>query len=200
MGSLLISPQIHRDLIPLPFRVPFWLLPTPAPSEAKSKRSASLWYQLPSWTSNGYGRKNKPCQDLPGGDGNGNPLQCSCLENPRDGEAWWAAVYGVSQSQTRLKQLSSSSSRSRPSWICCERTTKLHWPQTKHALLSKSKVSKSFSGAPSSHPPLPLFVDENLQLLGRKKVTKTDCPDLSKHIQLYSTGLKKVWSFITKSS
>ena len=42
------------------------------------------------------------------GEGNGNPLQCSCLENPRDGGAWWAAVYGVAQSQTRLKRLSSS--------------------------------------------------------------------------------------------
>ena len=44
------------------------------------------------------------------GEGNGNPLQCSCLENPRDGGAWWAAIYGVAQSWTRLKQLSSSSS------------------------------------------------------------------------------------------
>ena len=44
------------------------------------------------------------------GEGNGNPLQCSCLENPRDGGAWWAAVYGVAQSRTRLKQLSSNSS------------------------------------------------------------------------------------------
>ena len=44
------------------------------------------------------------------GEGNGNPLPCSCLENPRDGEAWWAAVYGVAQSRTRLKRLSSSSS------------------------------------------------------------------------------------------
>ena len=44
------------------------------------------------------------------GEGNGNPLQCSCLENPRDGGAWWAAVCGVAQSQTRLKWLSSSSS------------------------------------------------------------------------------------------
>ena len=40
------------------------------------------------------------------GEGNGNPLQCSCLENPRDGGAWWAAVYGVAQSWTRLKRLS----------------------------------------------------------------------------------------------
>ena len=44
------------------------------------------------------------------GEGNGNPLQCSCLENPRDGRAWWAAFYGVAQSRTRLKRLSSSSS------------------------------------------------------------------------------------------
>ena len=46
------------------------------------------------------------------GEGNGNPLQCSCLENPRDGGAWWAAVNGVAQSRTRLKRLSSSSSGS----------------------------------------------------------------------------------------
>ena len=45
------------------------------------------------------------------GEGNGNPLQCSCLENPRDGGAWWASDYGVTQSRTWLKRLSSSSSR-----------------------------------------------------------------------------------------
>ena len=44
------------------------------------------------------------------GEGNGNPLQCSCLENPRDGGAWWAAFSGVAQSRTRLQRLSSSSS------------------------------------------------------------------------------------------
>ena len=44
------------------------------------------------------------------GEGNGNPLHCSCLENPRDRGAWWAAIYGVAQSRTRLKRLSSSSS------------------------------------------------------------------------------------------
>ena len=44
------------------------------------------------------------------GEGNGNPLQCSCLENPRDGGTWWAAVYGVSESQTRLKRCCRSSS------------------------------------------------------------------------------------------
>ena len=46
------------------------------------------------------------------GEGNGNPLQCSCLENPKDGGAWWAAVYGVAQSRTRLKWLSSLYSES----------------------------------------------------------------------------------------
>ena len=44
------------------------------------------------------------------GEGNGNPLQCSCLENTRDGGAWWDAIYGVTQSRPRLKRLSSSSS------------------------------------------------------------------------------------------
>ena len=49
------------------------------------------------------------------GEGNGNPLHCSCLENPRDGGAWWAAAYGVAQSQTRLRRLS----RSRSRWWHC---------------------------------------------------------------------------------
>ena len=50
------------------------------------------------------------------GEGNGNPLQCSCLENPRDGGAWWAAVYGVAQSRTRLKRLNSSSLNKHEVW------------------------------------------------------------------------------------
>ena len=54
------------------------------------------------------------------GEGNGNPRQCSCLENPRDGGAWWAAVYGVAQSRTRLKQLSMP-----PSTLWWSH--KLHW-------------------------------------------------------------------------
>ena len=47
-------------------------------------------------------------------EGNGNPLQCSCLENPKDSGAWWAAVYGVAQSRAQLKRLSSSSSTEIP--------------------------------------------------------------------------------------
>ena len=49
----------------------------------------------------------------PFGEGNGNPPQCSCPENPRDGGAWWAVVSGVAQSRTRLKRFSSSSSSSK---------------------------------------------------------------------------------------
>ena len=66
------------------------------------------------------------------GEGNGNPFQCSCLENPRDGGAWWAAIYGVVQSRTRLKGLSSSSSSSISEYIVmeCLRTV-IFWSETK---------------------------------------------------------------------
>ena len=46
------------------------------------------------------------------GEGNGNPRQCSCLENPRDGGTWWAAIYGVAQSRTRLKDLAAAAADS----------------------------------------------------------------------------------------
>ena len=64
------------------------------------------------------------------GEGNGNPLQCSCLENPRDGGAWWAAVYGVTKSQTRLRWLSSSSSSSSKHIYIC----------TKHRNISDTPI------------------------------------------------------------
>ena len=67
------------------------------------------------------------------GGGNGNPLQCSCLENPRDGRAWWAAVYGVAQSWTRLKRLSSSSS---------SRETMLNKKQIQAIFLFKFKMGR----------------------------------------------------------
>ena len=64
------------------------------------------------------------------GEGNGNPLQYSCLENPRDGGAWWAAVYGVPQSRTQLKRLSSSSSSSSSSNTVDQQIWKTEqWPQ-----------------------------------------------------------------------
>ena len=61
------------------------------------------------------------------GEGNGNPLQCSSLENPRDRGAWWSTIYGVAQSRTRLKQLSSSSSNSwwLKKWRICLRCRRL---------------------------------------------------------------------------
>ena len=72
-------------------------------------------------------RKHKLESRLPGEipitPGNSNLLQCSCLENPRDGGAWWASVYGVTQSWTRLKQLSSSSSSSSSSSRYADDTT-----------------------------------------------------------------------------
>ena len=61
------------------------------------------------------------------GEGNGNPLQCSCLENPRDRGAWWAADYGVAQSQTRLKRLSSSSSRASVQFIALILAYQTEW-------------------------------------------------------------------------
>ena len=68
------------------------------------------------------------------GEGNGNPLQYSCLENPRNGGTWWASVYGVAQSWTRLKWLSNSSclsSRLMPMML---------WPRTIHLV---SKLSQN---------------------------------------------------------
>ena len=69
-------------------------------------------------------------------EGNGNPLQCSCLENPRDGGAWWAAVYRVSQSRTRLKRLSSSSSSNIPLLYSCLENPmdRGAWQATVHAV------------------------------------------------------------------
>ena len=69
------------------------------------------------------------------GEGNGNPLQCSCLENPRDGGAWWAAVYGISQSQTQLKWLSSS---------------RQHIKKQRHYFVNKDPSSQGY-GFSSSH-------------------------------------------------
>ena len=75
------------------------------------------------------------------GEGNGNPLQCSSLENPRDGKAWWAAVYVVSQSGTRLKWLSSSSSVLFWSlWVCWFYHFVLHLSDSAFSLFAKQFV------------------------------------------------------------
>ena len=75
------------------------------------------------------------------GEGNGNPLQCSWLENSRDGGAWWAAIYGVAQSWIRLKWLSSRSSSSKP---------RQHVKKQRHYFVHKGQSSLSY-GLSSSH-------------------------------------------------
>ena len=74
------------------------------------------------------------------GEGNGNPLQCSCLENPCDREAWWAAVYGVARSRIRLKQFSSSSSSS------SSQTWRRKWHPTPVLVPGKSYGRRSLVG------------------------------------------------------
>ena len=79
------------------------------------------------------------------GEGNGNPLQCSCLENLRDGGAWWAAICGVAQSRTRLKRLSSSSSSSRFVIAFPPRSNHLliSWLQSPSAVILEPREKKS---------------------------------------------------------
>ena len=77
------------------------------------------------------------------GEGNGNPLQCSCLENPRDRGAWWAAVYGVAQSWTQLKRHSSSSSRF-DSWVR-KIPWRRKWQPTSVFLPGKSRGQRSLA-------------------------------------------------------
>ena len=88
--------------------------PTPVPLPVKSHGRRSLVGCSPwgRWESDTTERLHFHFSLSCIGEGNGNPLKCCCLENPRDGGAWWAAVYGVAQSRTRLKWLSSSSSSS----------------------------------------------------------------------------------------
>ena len=69
------------------------------------------------------------------GEGKGNPLQCSCLENPRDGGTWWAAVYGVAQNPTRLKRLSSSSSRLVITFLPRSKRLLISWLQSPSAVI-----------------------------------------------------------------
>ena len=77
------------------------------------------------------------------GEGNGNPLLCSCLENPRDGGAWWAAVYGVAQSRTRLKRLSSSSSSFVIPFPPRSKHLLISWLQSPSSVILEPKKRKS---------------------------------------------------------
>ena len=85
-------------------------LPCVWPQVGESRSSAAPWWKNLRSSSQGRYKRfiNHAIYSI--GEGNGNPLQYSCLENPRDGGAWWAAVYGIAQGRTRLKRLSSSSS------------------------------------------------------------------------------------------
>ena len=86
------------------------------------------------------------------GEGKGNPLHCSCLENPRDGGAWWAAVYGVAQSQTRLKRLNSSSSRLVITFLPRSKRLLISWLQSPSAVIlepPKIKSATVFTVSPS---------------------------------------------------
>ena len=84
---------------------------------------------------------------------NPNPLQCSCLENPRDGGAWWAAVYGVTQSRTQLKLLSSNSSSmpTLPQSGTVQGQERPPWPMVFPTRESESEVAQS---CPTLHDPM----------------------------------------------
>ena len=86
------------------------------------------------------------------GEGNGNPLQCSCLENPREGAAWWAAFYGVAQSRTRLKWLRCSSSSSKTS------SSLKDWISSVSCFL---QINSTFLGEPENN--LQRFLHSKLQ-------------------------------------
>ena len=108
-SSILASPWPPKHGLKEIFRRRWWK-PTPVLLPGKSHGRRSLVGCSP-WgceESDTYWATSLSLLCL--GEGNGNPLQCSCLENPRDRGAWWAAVYGVAQSQTWQKRLSSSSS------------------------------------------------------------------------------------------
>ena len=83
--------------------------PTPVllPGKPHGRRSLEGCSPWDRWGSDTPGRLHFHFSLSCFGEGNGNPLQCSCLENPRDGGAWWAAIYGAAQSRTRLKWLNS---------------------------------------------------------------------------------------------
>ena len=92
------------------------------------------------------------------GKGKGNPLQCSCLENPRDGGAWWAAVCGVAQSRIRLKRLSSSSQCS-----CLEspRDRGAWWAAIYGVAQSRTQLKRLSSSIPSfTENTLPPFLKQ----------------------------------------
>ena len=122
--------------------------PTPVllPGKSHGRRSligCSPWgrYKL-DMTERLHSHFSLPCI----GEGNGSPLQCSCLENPRDGGAWWTAVYGVAHSWTRLKWLSSSSSSSSEKVVEVSVTQSCLTLLTSWTVAHQAPLSMDFSG------------------------------------------------------
>ena len=81
------------------------------------------------------------------GEGNGNPLQCSCLENPRDGGAWWAAVYVVAQSRTRLSDLAAAAGNSVTIFRETSKNSLKSVPRTSGACFPNTATFRSASAA-----------------------------------------------------
>ena len=110
LNKISLSYLTYKDLSFLRFSARQWH-PTPVllPGKSHGQRSLEGCSPWGRWGSDMTERLDFHFSLSCIGEGNGNPLQCSCLENPRDRGAWWAAVYGVAQSRTLLKQLSSSS-------------------------------------------------------------------------------------------
>ena len=101
--------RLVKSLSSVPLRRRQWH-PTPVllPGKSHGRRSLEGWSPWGRWGSDTTERLHFHFSLSCIGEENGNPLQCSCLENPRDGGVWWAAVNWVTQSQTRLKRLGSS--------------------------------------------------------------------------------------------
>ena len=111
LSSFLYSSVLHfHRVVLLEGRRQWHPIPVLLPGESHGQRSLVGCSPWGHWGSDTTEQLHFPFSLSCTGEGNSNPLQCSCLENPRDGGAWWAAVCGVAQSRTRLKQLSSSSS------------------------------------------------------------------------------------------
>ena len=123
------------------------------------------------------------------GERNDNPLQCSCLENPRDGGAWWAAVYGAAQSRTRLKRLSSSSSIIASQVAQIVKNPPAMWETWVRSLGWEDPWRRKWQPTPGSLPGESLWREESggLQFFGSQRVR---CHGLStaQHTHMTSRG------------
>ena len=131
------------------------------------------------------------------GEGNGNPLQCSCLENPRARGASWAAVYGVAQSQTRLKQLSSSS---RQVWRSDKGLgRKTSWGATKLRSSKKNQLrSSKFSCLPSFSYTFSYFYNAHIQAghCLHTKIWMTRIQKIKVQMLQHEHSNAKAWLFV----